>query len=291
MNKIGLVILNFLTYEDSLDTIKSLHEFLVDYIHLEVYLVDNKTNDKRYIQLQSQINRLGTGLNIHYLSTEENIGFARGMNLGIDQARKDGCNFVICSNSDIVYKKKIDFNHFIDLYEKDKSIAVIGPSILTLNGADQNPYMVEDTSQNGFKSKIKKNLIFTNPIGKILFFLIGYLRMFKHGKKSQKQETLKDLESQQVYALHGAYFVLTPAYFELFENLDPNTFLYNEELILAERVKQNGLNMYYLKELEVCHKDDSSTNEMLGKKSFKKINFVLNENYKSRSYLFRAYKK
>lgn len=83
--------------------------------------------------------------------------------------------------------------------------------------------------------------------------------------------------------------VLTPTYFKFYNNLDPNSFLYNEELILAERVRQKRLKMFYLNELTVFHKDDSSTNKMFGKNSLKKLNFVLNENYKSRSYFLKKY--
>jgi len=283
-NKIGLVILNFLTYKDTLESIISLSNNIEINCNLIVYVVDNNSNKSMLENLKQELLAKNLNFNIMYLKSDENIGFARGMNLGIKKALNDGCNYVICSNNDIFYKKKIYFNHIIDVHQKDKSIAVIGPKILDPDNINQNPYMTQNRSKNNFFKKIRQKLVFTNFIGKLIFFLIGYKDYFFKYEKNHK-----NINSQTVYCLHGSFFILTPAYFKYYSDLDPNTFLYNEELILAERVKQKNLLMYYTTDLEVFHKDDSSTNEMLGKNSFKKLNFILNENYKSRSYFLREY--
>ena len=146
--------------------------------------------------------------------------------------------------------------------------------------------MIENKEKINLKKLIKQKIIFTNPIGKMIFFLFGYKNIFF---QKRKKMVIKEDFSQNVYALHGSFIVLTPSYFKYYKNLDPNTFLYNEELILAERIRQKNLKMFYTDKLTVMHKDDSSTNEMLGKNSLKKINFILNENYKSRSYFLKEY--
>lgn len=285
MNKIGLVILNFLTYEDTFKSIKTLSENLVGKIELNVYIVDNATNNIKYNKLKIDIDKLNVNFKIQYLASKENLGFARGMNIGIYKARKDGCNFVILSNNDIIYKIEIDFNKFIDIYNTDNSIAVIGPKILNQNGENQNPFMIENEEKSSLKKLIKQKIIFTNPIGKLIYFLFGYRNAFF---KNSKKVTI-DKFSQIVYALHGAFMILTPAYFKVYDNLDSNTFLYDEEFILAERVRQNHLKMFYSDTLTVYHKEDSSTNKMLRGNYLKKLNFVLNEKYKSRSYFLKKY--
>lgn len=285
MNKIGLIILNFLTYKDTFESIVTLNQELVQNINLKVYVVDNRTDNNEFKKLQNNIQNSNIKFDITYLASSENLGFARGMNIGIDKAREDGCNFVICSNNDIVYNHSINFNKFIDIYNMDKSIAVIGSKILNPDGENQNPYMIENKEKMNLIRLVKQKLIFTNPIGKLVFFLFGYKNNFLNKRKKVNAET----SSLSVYALHGSYMIFTPSYFRFYDNLDPNTFLYNEELILAERVRQNNLKMFYSNELTVTHKDDSSTNEMLGKNSLKKLNFILNENYKSRRYFLREY--
>ena len=139
MNKIGLVILNFLTYEDTLESIKTLDKTLVKNVDLEIYVVDNKSNSEKFKELQKNIQDMNIEFDITYITSSKNLGFAKGMNLGIDKARENGCNFVICSNNDIFYKDPISFKKFIDIYKMDTSIAVMGPKILDLNDENQNP--------------------------------------------------------------------------------------------------------------------------------------------------------
>ncbi|CAA6812528.1 MAG: Glycosyl transferase, family 2 [uncultured Sulfurovum sp.] len=285
MPKIGLVVLNFITYNDTYETIKSLSNSNSN-SNVYIYIVDNKTDNKKYRHLKNQLLNLNLNYKIIYLSSEDNLGFAKGMNIGIDKARKDGCTHIICSNNDIQYNKKIDFNKFINIYNKDKKIAVIGPKILNPDCLNQNPYMIKKRLPTELYDRIKQKIIFTNIIGKYIFMLRGIIRS-RINRNDHIKEKLSD--SDYVYCLHGSYFILTPAYFGFYKNLDSNTFLYVEELILAERVQIKGLKKYYYNDIEVFHKDDSATNEMLGKDSLNKILFILNENYKSLQYFMKEY--
>lgn len=286
MAKIGIVVLNFITYNDTYELIISLKKNNENKNNLIVYIVDNMTELDKYRSLQDKLSILQFNFKIVYLSSVENLGFAKGMNIGINEAKSDGCTYVICSNNDILYNKKINFNDFIDIYMKDKSIAVIGPKILNPDLINQNPYMINSPLNVSLLDKVKQKLIFTNILGKYIFVIRGILKN-KINKNSHIQEKLK--HSQFIYCLHGSFFVLTPIYFDYYQDLDPNTFLYVEELILAERVKNKNLKEYYCNELEVFHKDDSSTNEMLGENSLKKTIFILNENYNSLKYFMKEY--
>jgi GT2 family glycosyltransferase len=282
-NKLGLIILNFLTYEDTYISIKTLNKNLVkDNIELEIFIVDNQTDQKKYQKLKENISFIDINIKIFFLQSKKNLGFSRGMNIGIDKARESKCNFIICSNNDIIYKSKIDLYKFIYLYKNNSNIAIIGPKIFNPDGINQNPYL----KNANYKSKLIQKIIYTNVFGKMLFFLKTYLYRLKTKEAKKKNN---NLSSMSIYSLHGSYFILTPSYFKYYENLDPNTFLYSEELILAERLKKHNMLMYYTNDLEVFHKDDSSTNEMLGKDSFKKSYFILNENYKSYSYFLKEY--
>jgi len=285
MPKIGLVVLNFITYSDTYELIVSLKNNS-DYYNFIVYIVDNKTEIDKYRSLQNKILSLQLNFQIVYLSSKDNLGFAKGMNIGINEAKRNDCSYIICSNNDIVYNKRINFKKFTDIYIKDKSIAVIGPKILNPDMINQNPYIIYNRLKTDFLSKLKQKLVFSNFLGKYIFFIRGILKNMIN-KNSHIQEKLDS--SQYIYCLHGSYFVLTPVYFNYYKDLDPNTFLYVEELILAERVKSKKLKEYYYNEMEVFHKDDSSTNEMLGKDSLKKTLFVLNENYKSLKYFMKEY--
>jgi GT2 family glycosyltransferase len=99
MNKIGLVILNFLTYEDTLESIKTLDKTLVKNVDLKIYVVDNKSDSNKFKELQENIQDMNSEFDITYIASSENLGFAKGMNIGIDKARENGCNFCLLYTS------------------------------------------------------------------------------------------------------------------------------------------------------------------------------------------------
>jgi len=278
--QIDLIVLNFLTYEDTYENIKSL-VYATNYkeIDLQVIVVDNLRDEKKLNNLKSKLDEFN--LKIKYVGSSKNLGFANGMNLGIKHSRK---KFVICSNNDILYEK-FDFQNFLSPYVRDSRIAVIGPSIKNLDNEYQNPYIVNEVDWKILKRKLKNYLFFSIPFGYAFYYLWSLKNEILNKNKTSKTHKMN---SGYVYALHGAYFMLTPVYFKYYDGLDENTFLFSEELILAERVKSKMLREFYFSEEEVIHKEDSATNMLLNKR-FKKLNFILRENYKSRKYFFKEY--
>jgi len=90
-------------------------------------------------------------------------------------------------------------------------------------------------------------------------------------KKSGKEAD--DYKSRQEnIVLHGAFFVLTPRYFEYYpEGLFDKTFLYMEEDILAFRCRQRGLKTLYDPSLAVIHYDGINSLQVAGNKCRKYI--------------------
>lgn len=280
-----MVVLNFITYEDTYKLIYSLNEQLLN-TDINIYIVDNNSDDEKYKLLQEKLKKLMLPFKIIYLISSNNLGFARGMNIGINKAMEDNCDFVVCSNNDIYFSNKINLHDFSKIYDKNNNIGVIGPKIINKNNINENPYMINNPIKQGQLEKLKQKFIFSNFLGKCIFLLRAFVRSFLYRDSHIKQ---KMNESNPVYCLHGAFFVLTPSYFKFYKNLDPNTFLYVEELILAKRIENQGLIEYYTTDVEINHIDDSSTNKMLGGDSFKKIKFISNENYKSLKYFMKEY--
>jgi GT2 family glycosyltransferase len=279
MLKIGLVILNFLTYCDTLESLFSFKKSCVESLSISVYVVDNKSDPIKLEKFVDDVTRLD--LVVKIISESENLGFSKGMNLGIRAALNDNCDFIACANNDIIYPAKFSFQPFMKIFEENEKIGVIGPKILNNQGLNQNPYLIKKEK----KSRLFYILIYSNILGRLFYFLKGYLTSFF----SVRSRGSQNLPTGCYYALHGAFFVLTPSYLRLFKNLDPGTFLFCEELILAERNYQNKLFMYYTNDVCVLHKEDSATNFMFCNNSFKKINFILNENYKSYRYFLKKY--
>lgn len=287
---IALVILNYKTYIDSYELIRSIYDNnLGD--EVTVFFVDNENNAYELAKLKNAIK--GFNLNVHFFPQEGNLGFARGMNIGIDKARELGFDFVVCSNNDVLIPSGFSFCELLAPYQDDNNIAWIGPQIKNLDSVTQNPLYLSDPFGSTVKKKLIKSIFLLPFLGRYIFILRGLLKQFFIGanvKSELENKMIVDsIKSGRVYSLHGSFFALTPAYFSHYENMDSNTFLYYEELILSKRLEKVGLSCYFNADTVVTHKEDSSTDALLGHGTLRKTIFVLKENYRSLVYYLKSY--
>lgn len=175
----------------------------------------------------------------------ENKGYSYGNNMGIDFAQKHyDYDFLIVSNPDILIKK-FDINN-----KKCTELGIYGAKIITLNGKNQNPFRPvyfefgEWVTYIGYKYDLRLLIWFNVIINKVLrtIFYIG-------NKKNLKK----------VYSVHGSFVIFTkgvidklaPIYYE-------EMFLFCEEDYLAYRMRNEKVPIYYMKDIEVLHKEDGS---------------------------------
>lgn len=203
----------------------------------KIIIVESFSNNENKIKNKIIANKIKAD----YLCVE-NRGYGYGNNIGIDYANKTyDYKFCIVSNADVELLK---FN--IDNIPQNN--IVIGPTIKTLSGKNQNPYWaIECKIANkliyiGFKYKLCVSLFFGRVINKIIreFFLLWF----------------RD-KSKRVYALHGAFLIfskdVTHKYFPIF---DSGSFLYNEEMWLASCMQKEHVTMLLNKNIEIIHKED-----------------------------------
>ena len=283
MYKFGIVILHYLSLKETV--------LLIDEIinseafgKLNIYVVDNGSFNNSGKELLKKYRNFK---NIKIILNDKNLGFAKGNNLGIARAIKDGCDFVICSNNDIEVKITDKFlNKIIEVYETDRNIAVVGPRILTKSGEEQNPLLVNRPKFNTLKARI----IYTTKVGKILYYLKNiYVFPFISKIKRKRNIIKENLSSGYVYALHGSFLIFTPTFFKHFQGFDEGTFLYGEEIILAEMLYRKNLKSYFLSDIEVLHKEDVSTDFFLKTFNKNKLKFIVKNNYRSFSYFYKKY--
>lgn len=272
--KFGLVILHYLSLEQTIKLLDCVihSEF---FSKLNIYLVDNASNNETGQILKENY----TYKNIRVLLLNTNLGFAKGNNQGIEKALNDGCDFIICSNNDVEVDINKDFiSRVINIFENDKNIAVIGPRIRDLQGGDQNPFIRIRPNYNRFLL----NFVYKTKVGKLIF-LVRHLYLNKYFGEGKKK--IESFGKEYVYALHGSFLIFTPVYFRYFNGFDDSTFLYAEEDILGEQLCKNGLSMYYTDEIQILHKEDGATDELM-KKNYKKKRLFYLENFYSSYGLF-----
>lgn len=243
---VAYVIVHYLALEETMACADSILENLREDGHsTHIVIVDNGSGDDGYARL---CQTYGDDPRVTLLQSPENLGFARGNNLGFRHAKHVlGADFIVLLNSDTLLEQK-DFNRvLVDTYAAT-GYGVLGPDIVTAQGLHQNP----GTRQS---------------------WTGGQLMLFRLKRRAENLRSLflpvapkanpyrdKKLETPLAHtALHGACWIFSPSYIRDFEGLCPDTFLYMEEDILKLQADIYGFTMAYTPALWVLHKEDAST--------------------------------
>ncbi len=276
MEKIGIVILNYLNYKDTIECVESLKD--ETYLNKEVIIVDNGSNNESW----EELNKVYKDKKIHLVKSDENLGFARGNNIGIKYAtEKLGCSFVLLVNNDTIFIDKNLLANMIDAYEE--GVGLIGPRIISADNMEQNPVPVTVSKEaikneyivtQSMKHKIRNSEAYINSKTiKFLKLMKKNIKNILKGKpiNGQISEISENKESLDL-VLHGACVMLTKDYFKYYPALFPNTFLYYEENILTLLTKKVGLTKKFINNTKIYHKEDQSS-----KMSFNNLNSVKNK--------------
>lgn len=262
--KFTFVILN---YNSTIETIKCIDSIMrLSYEDKNIVIVDNNSPDQREF-LNKICDKYSNLKNINLLIADENFGYARGNNIGInfskDQLKSD---FVCVLNPDVEIKSSNFIEKAIEKYE-EYNYAVAGPRIVT-NKIDINPGFGYSESL----IRAVKNLIF----GNYRILLIKKLKLykinpFKKHKKleadfnnafvKQKKGMNKDIKISLESGtwLSGSCFIFSPTFFSSYGGFCDKTFLYCEEAILECCLLHNNETMMFLSDLLVKHEGGKSS--------------------------------
>ena len=262
---VSFVILHYKNMKDTLECIASIRKMCMKESY-SIIVVDNVTlsESEKEILLQETPD---------VLCNEENIGFAKGNNVGIRYAISTyHPDFLVVLNSDIVLLQP-DFISRIQSCYQETSFDFMGPKILTDGGESVNPFPVYRTLQevNRAISKSKK-LIFIYH-SRILSFLLSCYMSIK--RKIRKPKHLQNgTTSCYDIAVHGCCIVFSKSYYQRYEDVFyPETFLYHEEEFLEFRRVKDHLISFYDATIEVFHKEGASLNQAFENQERKKLIF------------------
>ena len=192
---------------------------------------------------------------VYVYNPGKNLGYMNGLLYGYRGYREQTGllpKYVIMSNTDIAFKDKA-FVTRLGNKNYDSNLGVIGPSILVseLNSYD-NPASNERYTVNQLNRIIRIHSI---PVLRESYVTAAFLK-----PKFIKRK--KDTTSRSVYELHGCFFILSSKYAEYIKDLEFGVLLYSEESFIAENAYRNGFIAYYDAELEVVHKEHSTTSKL-----------------------------
>ena len=134
---IAYVILHYLAGADTRECAQSILQATKNSVHnTHIVIVDNGSPNDSYDWLQKEFH---AHPQVSLLHSEENLGFARGNNLGFAYAKHQlHADYIVILNNDTVLSQT-DFNEIlVDKFLQTK-YGVLGPDIVTADGKHQNP--------------------------------------------------------------------------------------------------------------------------------------------------------
>ena len=287
--KFGFVVLHYCTLDMTKKCIAAIQEKMAqaDY---EIVVVDNASGN-------------GTGKDlaecykdtehVSVLLSKENLGFAKGNNLGYVYAREDlHCDFICVMNNDVILLQD-NFAQLVEAAYEAHQFAVMGPHIELKDGRENAMYY-EIASIEGLKKERHVYEVRLKHITSSIYLLWNLwdrakllLRIFL-GKihimpelKKHEDCTEGSLEYQDELVLHGCCLIFSPIYLTKYKDaFVPDTFMFREEELLYLRCKEAGIPMVYCPEVRILHLEDIST-DYIYKTERKKEIFNLENQIKS----------
>ncbi len=251
--KIGVVILNYIVYQTTIETVTSFDKQDKNGFEVVYVIVDNDSPNESFEKLQEEYKGRD---DVIITCTKKNLGFANGNNHGCRKLfERMQPDFVIVSNDDILLPQQGLYQWIVDCYKK-YHFAVLGPDIYSLNGKfHQSPG--ENFSQD---KKVCKKALWNIQKDYYISIIKKALRRTNYtGYTTWENDLYEDVHENKT--LHGSFQIFSASFFkEYSEPYDPGTFLYMEENILKLRCDKAGLPMVYEPSYQIHHLQAVSTN-------------------------------
>jgi GT2 family glycosyltransferase len=218
---------------------------------IHVVIVDNGSTAPGRESLEAEFASLR---NIHFVSTGENLGFARGNNFGYDYAKRAlKSHFIVVANNDVTWPDGATVTKLLSFYSKSH-YAILGPNIEVRgerNTVYQNPMRRALQTKTEASLSLKK---YGKVISGIEAASLKPPKVLGSRKKARRQ-----IEGEVI--LHGSAYVFSPAFVCFRDRVfDERTFLYGEEALLALNAIAEGYKMVYAPQFLALHHAKASTN-------------------------------
>lgn len=282
MGNISFVILNYKTYGEAIACTESIFDTQT-WQDIQVVIVDNGSGNESVEKLQEHFDG---NERVHVVPTKENLGFAKGNNVGITYAReKFNPDFIVVANSDIIFEQR-DYCQQLDAIYQEEPYAILGADIVDSSRtqhfnpvAQERVYTIPYMRKQAIVSTCKAwmfRIIKTLHLKKAVAGHYGIVTNEEGAdvRDGSKNLTTREVDGKSVAAgsriaeeiegalLHGCCLVFSKDFFAEFEGFWPGTFLYAEEEIIYYLAKKKGLRLLYTPRVTCMHKEAVTTNQI-----------------------------
>jgi hypothetical protein len=247
---INAIILNYKNYKDTRECIISLEKQIIpEGYSLKILIIDNNSEDDSTLKIQKEYPQYT------YIFNNENYGFAKGVNQGIDLKFKESDFFLLVNNDAILEKNCLN-----NLLEISKGKALVGPVIFYKD----NPDTV--WQGGGFYSKIRMNIVVPD-----------------------KNKKIVSTKIKKVEFLSGCILLIPKKVIDIVGKLDEKFFFYGEDLDFCLRAKKKHVEILYSPNVKAWHNIEDITSSRTSSFVLKNLAFSYNLIIKKHFPKFKTY--
>lgn len=220
---------------------------------LEAIVVDNKSTPDDLARVRESVSQRAFA---RLIPQDENPGYFKGLNAGIDTCEKDEDTLLVVGNNDLKFAQ--DFLLRLREISIAKDILVIAPNITTLDGRRQNPHVLKEVP---LSELLMTRVYFSNYyIGQTGRYVNRSLRAFlkKFRTDQPKKAAAPEPGQMKIKRGIGACYILTPFFFKHHQRLDDRVFLWGEEALLSHQVESVGGYTLYDPNIKITHCESAS---------------------------------
>jgi GT2 family glycosyltransferase len=188
-------------------------------------MVDNSSEDESVLSIKKYVSSIKAE-NIKLIESKENLGFSKGCNLGVKQAKGE---YLLFLNSDTEIKDQ-GFLKMVDYMKKNQPVGILGGALKNEDGTMQ-------------KSAGRFYNLFN-----LFLMLVGMDRR------------VSPTRIQKVDWVSGASLMIKKDAFEKIGGFEKELFMYMQDVELCFKAKRKGLQTYFYPEITLFHKELGSSN-------------------------------
>ncbi len=224
---LSIIIVNFKSRELLKLCLQSLAKHLPPNIETETLVVDSQAEEETGEMIREDFP------GVRYYPQIKNVGYAKGVNLGLQQAQGD---FYLILNPDIVVTARA-IENMLTFIQSHPTIGLLGPRLLDFAGQGQN---------SRFRFYRPTTIIYRRT----------FLGRLPSGQKGLDAFNLQDqAQEKEVFPdwLMGSALLTTKIAVQKVGLLDERFFLYFEDVDWAKRFWENGYKVCYFPQAVMYH--------------------------------------
>jgi GT2 family glycosyltransferase len=266
---VRVIILNYGSASYTVNIVKSVLN--QSYSNLEIIVVDNFSNEENVIYLEQYLPD-----SVVLLLSKINGGYSAGNNIGMKYKSRNEIEYFLILNNDLILNDNLFVEKLVKTYtvESNRKIIAVSPLVNTMyNKIDP-----------GYQIQCRRLL---SPFYMFVLSFSFLKRIFKDKSNESVYADLRPYNDKYLFTdtINGAAFMIDSTFMLNNNYLDENVFLFFEELILGNQIKNiNGtciLNGF----ITVDHFQGVSTNSNKGSFNINMEQIKIN----SEVYLFQKY--